>query len=361
LEYGQWFGEIAGGAYGPLFLSIDKSQRLMRGSLIADDRKPNGGPFIAAFTVESASGGTLRARLHDFIFFHNDKPIDYAIATMTGGVLSQSGQLVLSVNGDAASGTWETDKGFKGTLNLRRLHNLAPKPVEKVFSWEEFRKEAGDSSCSPQGAFFRGQDSAKYAMRTCFHRQNNWDLYRYSREVLPELFQFLGAYNNTRYRVTDDEDFGAALYLAQHHGFPTPLMDWSVSPFVGAFFAYETTAKDQKDPVRVYRFDAEKWVKDQPLLSTGGILSPHLVIRPMVLPIAGNRRAIAQDGRSLFCNVDCLGELNILQPYFHHYDVAIEDRQKALSELSMMGIHRMKLFPDKDNVCRVLRARYFEG
>jgi hypothetical protein len=49
--------------------------------------------------------------------------------------------------------------------------------------------------------------------------------------------------------ITDENDWWA---LGQHHGLATPLLDWSHSPFVAAFFAFSETGPDQTESRAIY-------------------------------------------------------------------------------------------------------------
>ncbi len=49
------------------------------------------------------------------------------------------------------------------------------------------------------------------------------------------------------------EIFEFLLYL-RHHGFPSPLLDWTTSPYVAAFFAFDAPATPKVDRVAVFAF-----------------------------------------------------------------------------------------------------------
>lgn len=47
------------------------------------------------------------------------------------------------------------------------------------------------------------------------------------------------------------------IYL-RHHGFPSPLLDWTMSPYVAAFFAFESKPPTEEENVAIYSF-IEYW------------------------------------------------------------------------------------------------------
>jgi hypothetical protein len=104
---------------------------------------------------------------------------------------------------------------------------------ENLRIWQAFERWIDDHSNSAW--VFRGLGDAGFSLRPTIGRLEHYSL-SYERSVL------LGFQRRVP-QFIDDSNFEAwdHLALAQHHGLPTRLLDWTTNPLVAAYFA--TTAE----------------------------------------------------------------------------------------------------------------------
>jgi hypothetical protein len=166
------------------------------------------------------------------------------------------------------------------------------------------------------------------------------------------------------------DEVGAFYNLVQHHGYPTPLLDWTYSPYVAAFFAYRgisnqrASATSADERVRVFVFDQLQWKTDwQQHLQ---LIVPRLHISIGEFVAIGNERMIPQQGASTLTNLDDIESYIQEQQkksgktYLSAIDLPLMDRRQAVNELGFMGITAGSLFPGLDGACEELKERNFQ-
>ena len=90
---------------------------------------------------------------------------------------------------------------------------------------------------------------------------------RSARAVEFRLVREFRRHPEVRGHLLDPDDYLGWLALMQHHGAPTRLLDWSYSPFVAAYFAFEALLSDRSNSAKpvhaiVWALDIE-WLTRQ--------------------------------------------------------------------------------------------------
>lgn len=235
-------------------------------------------------------------------------------------------------------------------------------------SWNEYKAFVTELTSKKIELFFRGQTDYRWKLSTTFHRsasQVNVSLVDYLDIIIPEVSYYIGSKKNEIINISNPFEFAALLSLLQHHGFPTPLLDWTLSPYIAAYFAYRDINENepQCDYVKICIFDYKEWMNayDQPL-DLRRVDQYVSVIRPHS---KYNERIINQQGIYTVTNVNDI-EQYILncetlakKKFLYTIELSVYHKLNVMRELNLMGITEMSLFPGLDGICRSLNTKFF--
>jgi len=232
--------------------------------------------------------------------------------------------------------------------------------LESVKSWTAFKDYA--LALDPNRYVFRGQESNAWRLRTFFHRSGRASLLRFVNEDIHQLHAHLSSLTSHHFDLRDELENGAFYSLIQHHGYPTPLLDWTHSPFIAAYFAFRKK-RAEGEFVRIFVLDQREWKKDVPrsqMISAG---LPHFsFLSPLAI---NNPRVVPQQALSTVANVDDIEELVAFverkngKTYLQVIDLPISERPQIIQELGLMGITAGSVFPGLDGACEQLREKNF--
>ena len=93
----------------------------------------------------------------------------------------------------------------------------------RKMSWGDFKSHI--SSLSKLSYLFRGQQKP-WSLRTSFHRRGRYRMSEFTSKDVKQLHQRLSAITSHFFDLTVPDQNGAFFNLLQHHGYPTPLLDW---------------------------------------------------------------------------------------------------------------------------------------
>ena len=169
-----------------------------------------------------------------------------------------------------------------------------------IEKWADYKNWVETVIVVKKDYFYRGQRDPSWKLQTTFHRYASdlgLTLIDYLDRVIPEIHYYVSAYHNEIFNLQIPEEFGVFLAILQHHGFPTPLLDWTLSPYIAAYFAFRNV--DDKKP----QADHAK------------------ILYTVTLPVF--------------------------------------EKPKVMRDLNLMGINEMTLFPGMDGLCRTMRDQFF--
>jgi hypothetical protein len=250
-------------------------------------------------------------------------------------------------------------------------------------SWQEFRgqvsnieSEFGHHERAGRGEknriLYRGQSDANWELETTLERysREKWSVESYV-ALLKRLKPQIESFSDQQWKIPKVVTWGDGTRLPchelwvylRHCGFPSPLLDWTLSPYVAAFFAFEQIHNSERVAVFAY-IDAPRgtkvfWEKE-----------PHISVKG-VYEKTHRRHFLQQSHYTVCTNLEQNSNM-----FNRHEDVfrgrvsnskrqdalikittPLADRKSALQELDQMNINRFSLFQSEEALMETLAFR----
>ena len=170
-----------------------------------------------------------------------------------------------------------------------------------------------------------------------------------------------------------DDDPARWLFLMQHHGLPTRILDWSESALCAAFFAIAAEPHVDGRLFILVPMALNEWQIDQRLLiapkmspcddmfwaSFKGSKQPEKIVA--VAPYASNERLARQRGAFTVHGIPVDLARHAPNNVLRSIQIPAATKHSLREQLAHLGITRTTLFPDLDALACELREEYGMG
>jgi hypothetical protein len=273
------------------------------------------------------------------------------------------------------------------TKHLKSWAKFKPE-IDKIRRTYEYSIGNDQTHKQKNTILFRGQASAKWPLQTTLERNTNriFTFGQYllvATQIVNELESYLGIKLDVNYeslreeKVEKSDDlFGIHLplkyyeYLVylRHHGYPSPLLDWSESPYIAAYFAMcDANPKEKRVAVFAYIEKNINTLKDfsgkeEPKIQVEGpYITTHKrhFVQQAQYTIASKW---SEEHRTLvFCSHhEIFDKQRPNQDILIKITIPVADRKLALKDLNDYNINHFTLFQTEDSLIRALSVKNFD-
>lgn len=200
--------------------------------------------------------------------------------------------------------------------------------------------------------FYRGHTDSKYKLVPSMFRLDTEGAFASSEEIESYMLNTFKCEATPHLKQTPSDEL-EWLALAQHHGLPTRLLDWSCNPLVSLYFAVEYN----------HHIDGDVWCLGFP--STNNCLAESTYFA---------RRKTLKQEESIYFPKHVSPRITNQSGCFtvHYSEMPLEDESKSIwkitricisaankkrimAELYELGIHRGFIYPDLDGLTQRIR------
>lgn len=270
---------------------------------------------------------------------------------------------------------------------------MQTRPVQ---SWEEFeseiqqliqyRNELETDLKKPDNWIFRGHCDSTWHLETTLERETEKELYSIQKyfkiikqakskiEAVYELSlinwetldspQYADWYRNSNFLYLQGL-LSYMIYL-RHHGFPSPLLDWTKSIDVAAYFAFQNIKQDVKS-VSIFAF-----LNHTAGTKGGWLAEPNIskIKPPLNLEDTLDKRHVSQKGSYTYCSIETQQEYSNHEKVFSanrrhkfpqdvlwKFEIPVSERDKVIRILESKNINTSSLF---DSQFPIEEAEFFK-
>jgi FRG domain len=264
------------------------------------------------------------------------------------------------------AGNWSSTDNFSGTFEMLRLNSqrLDDEKVEIASDWNVLSKWIFNQESEKH--VFRGLGDSKFTLVSTAHRAGIFDTHNYLNVLIPRVKAELLKRHGIRIAIDQREGLAEFLALIRHHGFPTPIVDWTKSPWVALYFAISSaknliSSGQTIEKCRVYALTHDGIDLSFDVAKT--LLEPS-VHGPMVeIPTPLTSRVAAQEGifllspciNMLASRYDSLAETQ--NALVKAIDIRAQDFDQFLRRLDQMMINHASMMGTVDATLSYLQAK----
>jgi hypothetical protein len=250
--------------------------------------------------------------------------------------------------------------------------------------WDDFENEIQQLPKALQSwerpPLFRGQGNSCFALETtldrCKQNLNTFkDYYLLITRAKPQIESFtqnvwsIPDFSEVDTLVKNYDAFDMQMSFGKriayefmaylrHHGFPSPLLDWTRSPYIAAFFAFRNARCEEVDKVSIYA------LSEKPFRLSGNRMPLVFRLGPYIK--AHRRHHLQQCDYTMCLRFDDEWTFeNYTEAFSGHgsqgvlrkFNIPSSERTKVLRYLEMHNINAFSLFDSEDSLAETIALR----